>query len=114
MGLTRKIMSVSTMGAVDFRSDKERIARKTAKGARAAKKGNKLIAQQNELLAQQNQLHAQQIAAQQHTPAAPAPAAPVPPPPTVPAGWYPDPNGATIQRYWDGTTWTDHTAPIPQ
>ncbi|MGI9577674.1 MAG: DUF4870 domain-containing protein [Microthrixaceae bacterium] len=24
-----------------------------------------------------------------------------------PAGWYPDAQG--IQRYWDGTQWTDHT-----
>jgi hypothetical protein len=30
--------------------------------------------------------------------------------PQVPAGWYPDPNGSG-SRYWDGTTWTDHTSP---
>jgi Protein of unknown function (DUF4011)/Protein of unknown function (DUF2510) len=29
---------------------------------------------------------------------------------TTPAGWYPDPTGRTDQRYWDGTTWTDHVA----
>lgn len=46
MGLTRKIMSVSTGGAVDFRSDKERIARKTAKGARYEKKSYKLLQEQ--------------------------------------------------------------------
>lgn len=28
-----------------------------------------------------------------------------------PAGWYPDPQDATQQRYWDGSTWTGHTAP---
>lgn len=39
-----------------------------------------------------------------------APAEPSPPPPPVPAGWYPDPNGLPIQRYWDGS-WTEHTAP---
>lgn len=27
----------------------------------------------------------------------------------MPAGWYP--NG-DVQRYWDGSTWTDHTAPL--
>jgi hypothetical protein len=27
----------------------------------------------------------------------------------MPAGWYPDRAGVT--RYWDGTNWTDHTAP---
>ena len=30
--------------------------------------------------------------------------------PSVPAGWYPDPNGEG-QRYWDGAAWTEHTAP---
>lgn len=29
--------------------------------------------------------------------------------PTVPAGWYPDPDGMG-QRYWDGYQWTPHTA----
>lgn len=38
---------------------------------------------------------------------APAPAAP--PPPSVPAGWYPQ---GDVQRYWDGSAWTDHTAPL--
>jgi hypothetical protein len=43
-----------------------------------------------------------------------APAPPPPPPEQVehvtPAGWYPDPEGEG-QRYWDGTRWTEHTAP---
>ena len=26
------------------------------------------------------------------------------------AGWYPDPSGQFEQRYWDGSTWTDHVA----
>jgi uncharacterized RDD family membrane protein YckC len=30
---------------------------------------------------------------------------------STPAGWYPDPNTPGQQRYWDGTTWTDNTAP---
>lgn len=38
-------------------------------------------------------------------------ATPPPPPPSVPAGWYPDPHGAQLQRYWDGNRWTEHTAP---
>lgn len=37
MGLTRKLLSVSTMGAVDFKSDKERIANSTRKGMKAQK-----------------------------------------------------------------------------
>lgn len=27
-----------------------------------------------------------------------------------PAGWYPDPQDATQQRYWDGSAWSGHTA----
>ena len=30
----------------------------------------------------------------------------------APAGWYPDPSGARVLRYWDGTTWTTHRAPM--
>lgn len=30
----------------------------------------------------------------------------------LPAGWYPDPDGADHRRWWDGTTWTQHTAPF--
>ncbi|WP_426573335.1 DUF2510 domain-containing protein [Aquihabitans sp. McL0605] len=29
---------------------------------------------------------------------------------TVQAGWYPDPQVAGTIRYWDGATWSDHTA----
>jgi hypothetical protein len=28
-----------------------------------------------------------------------------------PADWYPDPHGEARLRYWDGTRWTEHTAP---
>ena len=31
--------------------------------------------------------------------------------PPTPAGWYPDPDGSGGQRYWDGSTWTEHRAP---
>ena len=33
-------------------------------------------------------------------------------PPTTPAGWYPDPQMAGTQRYWDGRTWTGSVAPM--
>jgi hypothetical protein len=35
---------------------------------------------------------------------------PPPPPSAVPAGWYPQ---GDVQRYWDGSAWTEHTAPLP-
>jgi hypothetical protein len=41
--------------------------------------------------------------------AAPA-AAVADPPPAAPAGWYADPHGASAQRWWDGSTWTDRTS----
>ncbi len=31
--------------------------------------------------------------------------------PKAPAGWYPDPTVASLQRYFDGSDWTGHTAP---
>lgn len=46
MGLTRKIMSVSTLGAVDYRSDKERTAAYAKATKKEAKKLRKLAEQQ--------------------------------------------------------------------
>jgi hypothetical protein len=47
-----------------------------------------------------------------HTDAAPVTApAPSPPPPGIPAGWFPDADNDKLLRYWDGQTWTEHTAP---
>lgn len=42
-----------------------------------------------------------------------APAPPHAAPPQPAAGWYPEPNGGTAQRYWDGTRWTVTAAPSP-
>jgi membrane protease YdiL (CAAX protease family) len=36
----------------------------------------------------------------------------LPPPSSAPAGWYHDPFGAPLQRYFDGRGWTAHTAPL--
>ena len=27
---------------------------------------------------------------------------------TPAAGWYPDPQNASMKRYWDGSAWTEH------
>ncbi|HEY6531962.1 MAG TPA: AIM24 family protein [Acidimicrobiales bacterium] len=32
---------------------------------------------------------------------------------TTPADWYPDPSDSSLLRYWDGSAWTEHTAPAP-
>lgn len=42
-------------------------------------------------------------------PIEPVPTVPPPAPQAPPAGWYNDPEGHAAQRWWDGTTWTEHT-----
>ena len=37
-----------------------------------------------------------------------------PPPPAVPAGWWPDPAGPSMERYWDGHRWTEHVRSCQQ
>lgn len=116
MGLIRKAMSVSTLGAVDMRSDKER----TAAYAKSTKKQAK--AQTRIMRA----ALADQKAARNDMPGAVQPPAPSPwstpmpapiqamPAPTqpVPAGWFQDPLGTPQQRYWDGSVWTNEIAPL--
>lgn len=87
MGLTRKLLSASTLGAVDFRSDEERTAR-------SARRTDKAVREQNRLLAAQ--------AASKTTTAAPM---------LPPAGWMPDQDQPHMLRWWDGQRWTEHTTP---
>ncbi len=123
-------MSVSTLGMIDYRSDKERTARSARLTKQATRKGNK---QQKKLLEQQNELIAQQVAAQQQLVALQAAQltaapgwyddgagnqrwwdgrqwAPVNHAGAAPAAWYPDPDDASKRRYWDGAAWTEYRA----
>jgi hypothetical protein len=50
MGLIRQVLSICTFGMVDFRSDKERIARKTTKGARYSKRTAAEAAKQTRIM----------------------------------------------------------------
>ena len=98
MGLTRKLLSVSTLGAVDMRSDKERTARYTQATKKEAKK-------QTELLRQQTR--AAQQAAQRQAVAQPVPQQSAPPP-----GFFHDPQGGQFLCWWDGVQRTDITQPL--
>lgn len=66
MGIFRKATSVTTLGLVDFRSDKERVARSTRLTKQAVKDQNKLLKKQNRLIAQQNHLLMQPEPKPQH------------------------------------------------
>jgi hypothetical protein len=46
MGITRKLLSVSTLGLVDYRSDKERTAAYTKAQAKQSKKQTKILKEQ--------------------------------------------------------------------
>ena len=32
--------------------------------------------------------------------------------PVAPPGWYPDPGGLRLRRWWDGGRWTHHTTAV--
>jgi len=84
-------MSVSTAGAVDFRSDKERIARSAKLTQKEAKKQTQIM--QESAQVQQQLLTA--MAAGQVTSG-------------PPAGWYTDERGTRWE--WNGHGWTGRTA----
>lgn len=91
MGMTRKLLSICSAGLIDYRSDRERIARSSRHAAHA-------IDQQNRLLRQQGRAMAAGPPAVQPGPA-----------------WLPDPNGQPgLLRWWDGAQWTASTATVNQ
>jgi len=126
VGLIRKTASLSTLGVVDFRSDKERIARSTRRTDKAIREQTKAQAaqhaQQMHIIAMQHQaqlaaLHQSQNAVTHQSQMAQmqgmAPGMGVTPPPALPAaGWYPDPQGPGTARWWDGGRWTEAMRPL--
>ena len=111
MGLMRKMMSVSTMGAVDFRSDKERTAAYTKAAKKEAKEQTRLMRlQAAQQAAQMRAMEQAQRAQEQAVQQSPAPASPQAPQ-LPPAGWYPDQVDASLVRWFDGTQWTEFTQP---
>ena len=91
MGMTRKLLSMCTAGLVDYRSDRERIARSARHTAHALNQQNRLLRQQNRAMTSGPQVG----------PTAPAPA------------WLPDPSGQPgLLRWWDGGQWTSSTATV--
>lgn len=99
MGLIRKVTSVSTLGLVDFRSEKERTARYTKQTRNAVRAQ---VAQE----AMSLELQRQQLAALNHANVVEAMK-----PQTTPANWYPDPGNPGYIRWWDGSQWTAHVQP---
>lgn len=96
MGLTRKSLSIFTIGAVDFRSDKERMAAHAKGTKHAVKRQTKAIKRGNRVTITQALASIPLNAPQE--------------PVMVPlGGWHPDPWGLATLRWWDGQKWTHHT-----
>lgn len=89
--------SLSTLGAVDFKSDKERTASYTKASAKQAK--------------EQTRLMREQAAAARAASTAPVKPSPAPAPQLPPAGWYADKEDSSMDRWFDGTQWTEFTQP---
>jgi hypothetical protein len=129
MGMTRKLLSTCTGGIVDFRSDKERIARSSRLAHHEARRQTKLMRRQGRTAQQAGaqgwpttevgRAAARYIARQDRqdrppdgwrpdpngisVPVSGARNWPAPPPPD----WYPDPHGRPgVLRWWDGQRWT--------
>lgn len=113
MGIIRKSMSMSTLGAVDFRSDKERTAAYTKGARKQAKKQTKLMKDQGREQAKlmESQMEQQRL----QSAALLAQSAPVLPAPvrsqSQPTGWYPDQQNPSLVRWFDGAQWTEQTQP---
>lgn len=124
MGLIRKTLMISTAGVVRGSSKKQRIAKASLNQ----------LKQQTELMKEQERrerAEQAQIIQARRIPAptgsheqrkaeldriralanAPQRQAIAPVPVLPPQGWYPDADREHLLRYWDGSSWTEQTAP---
>ncbi len=72
MGIIRKLTSVSTLGAVDFRSDKERIAKNTRKTREAVERSHDLAERRLQLEEERLELDRSRVAPDQTDSGTPA------------------------------------------
>lgn len=115
MGMTRKLLSTCTGGLIDFRSDRERVARSARKTLRETRRLRRIQSQEPRAVTagaqgwpttEVGRVAARYIAAhdQQVRAAVATPLSVVGPP-----GWYSDPGRPSVSRWWDGTRWTGNT-----
>ncbi|MBB5791774.1 DUF2510 domain-containing protein [Jiangella mangrovi] len=97
-----------TVGLVDFRSDKERVARSARLTKRAVKKQTRFIKaksiaewQEAKKQAKLDQAILDYELAEDDEPKLP------------PAGWFIDPQNPQFERWWDGQQWTHHLRKAP-
>jgi len=110
MGLFRKVSSLSTIGLVDFRSDKERTAANTKRSAREARKQTDELRRQTGILAAEAKRAAQTLSSPATSASpqrSPGPAVPTGAPPAQWNGtvWQAWNAGANRWMIWDGQAW---------
>lgn len=114
MGITRKVMSIGTLGLVKYRTDSERQALYAKQTRNAARVNNAQNMQLIEL--QRDQLAAEQLAqTMRATQVAAAMSLQTQraAPPSLPPGWYADPSDSRALCWWDGMQWLRETKHFP-
>lgn len=108
MGVTRKFLSVSTVGLVRFRTANERTARHTRQTRDIMRRQSADDAFARAWANRKAKKYARENAADAERFRRLGAAATNPSNP--PEGWYVDPADDNIIRWWDGKAWTEHTS----